>query len=55
MLEFQPADQDRAPQGRELLRVEQLEVGQRYFVYVTNTSGLYRYEMNDIIEVTGCP
>jgi GH3 auxin-responsive promoter len=53
VLEFQPADQDRAPEGRELLRVEQLEVGQRYFVYVTNTSGLYRYEMNDIIEVTG--
>jgi hypothetical protein len=53
VLEFQPADQDRAPQGRELLRVEQLEVGQRYFVYVTNTSGLYRYEMNDIVEVTG--
>jgi GH3 auxin-responsive promoter len=53
VLEFHPADQDRAPQGRELLRVEQLEVGQRYFVYVTNTSGLYRYEMNDIIEVTG--
>ena len=33
--------------------IGQLEVGQRYFVYVTNTSGLYRYEMNDIVEVTG--
>jgi GH3 auxin-responsive promoter len=53
LLEFHPAGQDRAPEGRELLRIEQLEVGQRYFVYVTNTSGLYRYEMNDIIEVTG--
>jgi hypothetical protein len=53
VLEFQPAGQDRAPQGRELLRVEQLEEGQRYFVYVTNASGLYRYEMNDIVEVTG--
>jgi GH3 auxin-responsive promoter len=53
VLEFHPAGEDRAPEGRELLRVEQLEVGQRYFVYVTNTSGLYRYEMNDIIEVTG--
>jgi hypothetical protein len=53
VLEFHPADEDRAPQGRELLRVEQLEVGQRYFVYVTNTSGLYRYEMNDIVEVAG--
>jgi hypothetical protein len=53
VLEFHPAGEDRAPEGRELLRVEQLEVGQRYFVYVTNTSGLYRYEMNDIVEVTG--
>jgi hypothetical protein len=32
---------------------EQLAVGRRYFVYVTNASGLYRYEMNDIVEVTG--
>jgi GH3 auxin-responsive promoter len=53
VLEFHPADQDRAPQGRELLRVDQLRAGERYFVYVTNASGLYRYEMNDIVEVTG--
>jgi hypothetical protein len=53
VLEFHPAGEDRAPQGWELLRVEQLEAGQRYFVYVTNASGLYRYEMNDIVEVTG--
>jgi hypothetical protein len=53
VLEFHPAGEDRAPQGRELLRVEQLEAGRRYFVYVTNASGLYRYEMNDIVEVAG--
>jgi hypothetical protein len=53
VLEFHPADEDRAPEGRELLRVDQLQVGQRYFVYVTNASGLYRYEMNDIVEVAG--
>jgi hypothetical protein len=53
VLEFHSAGQDWAPQGHELLGVEQLEAGQRYFVYVTNTSGLYRYEMNDIVEVTG--
>jgi hypothetical protein len=53
VLEFHPAGEDRAPDGRELLRVEQLEAGRRYFVYVTNASGLYRYEMNDIVEVTG--
>jgi GH3 auxin-responsive promoter len=53
VLEFYPADEDRTPQGRELLGVEQLEVGQRYFVFVTNASGLYRYDMNDIVEVAG--
>jgi GH3 auxin-responsive promoter len=53
VLEFHPAGDDHAPQGHELLPVERLEVGQRYFVYVTNASGLYRYEMNDIVEVAG--
>jgi hypothetical protein len=53
VLEFHPADDDRAPDGRQLLTVDQLQVGQRYFVYVTNASGLYRYDMNDIVEVAG--
>jgi hypothetical protein len=53
VLEFHPAGEDRTPEGRELLRVEQLEEGQRYFVYVTNASGLYRYDMNDIVEGAG--
>jgi len=52
VLEFSPAE-DGEPQGRDLLPVEGLEVGQRHFVYVTNASGLYRYEMNDIVEVAG--
>jgi GH3 auxin-responsive promoter len=53
VLEFHPAGEDRAPERRELLPIEALEVGQRYFVYVTNASGLYRYDMNDIVEVAG--
>ena len=53
VLEFHSAGEDRAPEGRELLPVERLEDGQRYFVYVTNASGLYRYDMNDIVEVAG--
>jgi hypothetical protein len=53
VLEFHPAGDDRAPEGRDLLPIERLEVGQRYFVYVTNSSGLYRYDMNDIVEVVG--
>jgi hypothetical protein len=53
VLEFHPAGGDHAPAGHELLPVERLEDGQRYFVYVTNASGLYRYDMNDIVEVAG--
>jgi hypothetical protein len=53
VLEFHPAGDDRAPEGRDLLPVEAVEEGQRYFVYVTNSSGLYRYDMNDIVEVAG--
>ena len=53
VLEFRPADDDATPTGSDLLPVEQLETGQRYYVYVTNMAGLYRYDMNDIIEVVG--
>ncbi|MFL6185736.1 MAG: GH3 auxin-responsive promoter family protein, partial [Actinomycetes bacterium] len=53
VLEFVPAGVDRAPESSELLPVERLEEGQRYFVYVTSVSGLYRYDMNDIVEVAG--
>ena len=53
VLEFQPADDDREPDGPALLPLDQLETGARYFVYVTTSSGLYRYDMNDIVEVVG--
>lgn len=33
--------------------VEQLEEGQKYYVVVTTANGLYRYFMNDLVEVTG--
>ena len=33
--------------------LEQLETGKRYYVVVTTMNGLYRYFMNDLIEVTG--
>jgi hypothetical protein len=32
----------------------ELEEGQRYFVVITTAAGLYRYFMNDLVEVTGC-
>jgi hypothetical protein len=53
VFEFHPEEDGREPQGSELLPVERLEVGRRYFLYVTTPSGLYRYDMNDIVEVVG--
>jgi hypothetical protein len=53
VFEFFPVDANRAPEPQELLTLDQLEVGNRYFVYITTPSGLYRYDMNDIVEVTG--
>ena len=37
----------------EFLTLDQLEQGKRYCMYVTTWSGLYRYNMNDLIQVTG--
>jgi hypothetical protein len=51
--EFFPADVDRKPQPTDLLTVDQLEVGERYLVYVATSGGLYRYAMHDILAVTG--
>jgi hypothetical protein len=53
VLEFRPADDPPSADGRDLLRLDQLEIGQRYFIFVTNAAGLYRYDMNDIVEVVG--
>jgi hypothetical protein len=51
--EFFPADKGRKPRRNELLTIDQVEPGKRYFVYVTTLGGLYRYDMNDIVEVVG--
>jgi hypothetical protein len=49
--EFFPADNNRAPRRTELLAADELELNKRYYVYVTTQAGLYRYDMNDIVEV----
>jgi hypothetical protein len=49
VFEFRPEEDEKAG----LLPVERLEVGRRYFVFVTTPSGLYRYDMNDIVQVAG--
>ncbi|GJL83451.1 MAG: hypothetical protein DHS20C01_30850 [marine bacterium B5-7] len=37
----------------EYLTVEQLEPGKQYYLFATTQCGLYRYDINDIVEVTG--
>ena len=57
LFEFVPVDQiDDDPHGEgkwDFLGVDEIEVGQEYYVFITTTGGLYRYDMNDIIEVVG--
>ncbi len=37
----------------EFLTLDRLEQGKEYYIFVTTTAGLYRYDMNDIVIVTG--
>ncbi|HWR77776.1 MAG TPA: GH3 auxin-responsive promoter family protein [Thiobacillus sp.] len=37
----------------EFLTLDQLEQGNEYYLFVTTTGGLYRYDMNDIVKVAG--
>ncbi|MBI5546515.1 MAG: GH3 auxin-responsive promoter family protein [Deltaproteobacteria bacterium] len=50
--EFTHLDEGEAP-DRRFYRADELEVGQRYLIYITTLSGLYRYDMNDVLEVVG--
>lgn len=55
---FEFAERDawesRAPGARaDLKGLEALELGREYYVFVTTVDGLYRYDMNDILRVTG--
>ena len=51
--EFSPVDEDLVDKGKNLLLAHELKQGGNYYIYVTTKAGLYRYEMNDIVEVTG--
>jgi hypothetical protein len=51
---FEFVEQEDWDNGRRTcLGLAQLEEGRRYYVVVTTAAGLYRYFMNDIVEVTG--
>jgi hypothetical protein len=45
--------EDGYSENREFFLAHQLEVGQKYYIYISTFSGLYRYDMNDVIEVVG--
>ena len=46
-------EEDLDAENPTFLSLDQLEKGKRYCMYVTTWSGLYRYDMNDLVEVTG--
>ncbi len=48
--EFRPVDSD---DYDNLLTIKDLEVGKEYEIILTNTSGFYRYRIDDVIRVTG--
>jgi len=50
--EFIPVDEIDAPSPSVLL-ADELEVGGQYYILLTTRGGLYRYDINDIIEVRG--
>lgn len=57
LFEFVPVEQiDEDPYGEgkwDFVGVDGIEVGLEYYVFITTTGGLYRYDMNDVIEVVG--
>lgn len=50
--EFLPWEERDSP-SKTLLPAHLLESGRKYYVFVTTHAGLYRYDMDDIVEVTG--
>jgi hypothetical protein len=55
--EFVAADEVEAspdtPESWPFLTVADLEMDGQYYIFVTTTSGLYRYDINDVIQVAG--
>ncbi len=44
---------DKEKKNKRILLCDQLEVGREYFVILTTPGGLYRYDIDDVIKVTG--
>ncbi|HEY9792287.1 MAG TPA: GH3 auxin-responsive promoter family protein [Candidatus Obscuribacterales bacterium] len=50
--EFVP-EEDMDKTQRRYLTVDQLELGDRYYIFFTTGAGLYRYNIHDLVEVVG--
>ncbi len=50
--EFVPEEDCGRPQPR-FLTADRLDLDRRYYIYFTTASGLYRYNINDLVEVVG--
>ncbi|MBX9686441.1 MAG: GH3 auxin-responsive promoter family protein [Candidatus Obscuribacterales bacterium] len=50
--EFVP-EEDEGKAIKRYLTLDELEAGKRYFIHFTTAAGLYRYNINDLMEVTG--
>ena len=50
--EFVP-EEETCEQEPRVLSLHELEAGRRYSILLTTSGGLYRYRINDIVEVTG--
>jgi hypothetical protein len=47
------AEEEMEEDDPRVLSIDELEAGARYSILLTTTGGLYRYRINDIVEVTG--
>lgn len=48
LFEFSPEDEP-----DKLITMQELEIGRKYDIFITTVSGLYRYDLGDVVEVTG--
>ncbi len=53
VVELLPVDATPAPSQPRTVLLDEAELGKRYFVVVTTGAGLYRYQMNDVVEIVG--
>ncbi|MBW2702639.1 MAG: GH3 auxin-responsive promoter family protein [Deltaproteobacteria bacterium] len=51
-LEFIPEER-RHESAPPVLNLDELEIGKRYYVLITGSHGLMRYDINDVVEVVG--